>query len=164
MKSLPRLTPLLLFLLALNACKPRPGADENTVGSDLSSDTIPSLYNDSLILSKPTIVFFQPRDEQVDSILSADPEGGIADQNSDFIYYSGLATDSLRNDSMAVMYTNKRFISSPVDGSKPFILDRQDEHILYGMFITNGHAIPLVIRGVKTDQEYIREASDFLQK
>jgi hypothetical protein len=149
----------------LPSCKPKPEVNDESNTDSLSILSDGGLYNDSLVLSRPAIVFFQPGEVQIDSMLGSDPNAGIADANSDFIYYSGLATDSLRNtDSIAVMYTNKRFIYSPLSGGSHHLTDRQQDKLIFGMLITDGQRSPLIINGVKTDQEYIREALNYLKK
>lgn len=156
---------LLGLVLLCYSCKPQPEISDESGIDSLSVIANSGLYNDSLVISRPTIVFFQPGEAQIDSILGSDPNAGIADANSDFVYYSGLATDSLRNaDSIAVMYTNKRFIFSAAENGSSFLLDRQKDNLLYGMLIANGKSQPLIINGVKTDQEYIREALKYLRK
>ncbi len=139
------------------SCKPKENSTENensASGTSISTD----LYNDSLILSRKTIVFYQLRDDQVDSILAEEPEGGIADVASDFIYYSGLATDSLRRASYDVIYTNKRFISCMLADSTRTIIDRNQQGLKFGMIITDAKNKPGIIDGVKTDIEYLNEA------
>lgn len=139
------------------SCKPK----ENTIENDVSAPdaTISTdLYNDSLVLSRKTIVFYQLRDDQVDSILAEEPEGGIADVASDFIYYSGLATDSLRKASYDVIYTNKRFISCMLADSTRTIIDRNEQGLKFGMIITDAKNKPGVVDGVRTDVEYLSEA------
>lgn len=154
----------MVLVLLMPCCKPKPEVNDNSFSDSLSLLYDGGLYNDSLVLSRPAIVFFQPGEVQIDAMLGSDPNAGFADANSDFIYYSGLATDSLRNtDSIAVMYTNKRFIYSPLRGGAHHLTDRQQDEMIFGMLITDGRRTPLVINGVKTDQEYIRAALDYLR-
>ncbi len=139
------------------SCKPKESTTENdasTTDAVVTSD----LYNDSLVLSRKTIVFYQLRDDQVDSILAEEPEGGIADVASDFIYYSGLATDSLRRASYDVIYTNKRFISCMLADSTRTVIDRNQQGLKFGMIITDAKNKPGIVDGVKTDIEYLNEA------
>lgn len=155
---------LLISSLLIFACKPSGNNKETDGSTSFVDDTISSLYNDSLILTKRAIVFYQLKDEQIDSMLSVEPDGGIADANSDFVYYSGLATDSLRRDSIDVIYTNKRFISCKMGNNPPFILDREKNKYYFGMLITNGNTAPLIVNGVKTEQEYMSEALPYIKK